>query len=359
MNTEKNRHGLLWIPSVAMVLLLSILLTGSGLINHIPEATTPPTTTAGTTVPQTTVTIPITHLATTLPTTQPATTITTTISTTAQPTTVPPTAPPATVPPATPTAPQPTVPVTTVPDEYIGSLYTRQYLQTLDRTSCGYGPGSQVDSKNRPTIATALTERFKKFDARFIGEDNGCIYLSFNCGYEYNNLTTVILDKLKDKNVKVVFFVNRHFAQSNPQLIRRIIDEGHILGSHCTNHPELPTLSIDGIVDEIMTLHNYILEEFGYEMKLFRPPSGTYSEQVFAIAQSLGYRSYNFSCTYADWYTAPEQQADPESTLAMLTNKAHSGAIYQLHSVSTTNANIIDRLIDNLRAKGYTFALLP
>lgn len=358
MKKAKALLGSLWIPAVAMILLLSIVLSGSSYVVSMPT-TVPPASAIGTTAAPTTAT-PTTLSATTHFTTQPTTLLpTTTVITTANPTTVLTTAPIVTVPPTTAFVPQPTVPATTVADEYIGSLYTRQYLQTLDRTSCGYGPGYSVDSKNRPTIATALTERFKKYDARFIGEDNGCIYLSFNCGYEYNNLTTVILDKLKNKNVKVVFFVNRHFVRSNPQLIQRIIDEGHILGSHCTNHPELPKLSIDGIVDEIMTLHNYVLEEFGYEMKLFRPPSGTYSEQVFAIAQSLGYRSYNFSCTYADWYTAPEQQPDPESTLTMLTNKAHSGAIYQLHSVSPTNANIIDRLIDNLRAKGYTFALLP
>ena len=360
----KKVKAYLWsilLPGVAMVLLLSIGLSGSSYVISVPVSV-PHTSTVGTIAAPTTVT-PTTILATTLPATLvPTTAVTTTAQpTAAAPTTtiIPTTVPVITVPPTTAFVPQPTVPATTVAGEYIGLLYTRQYLQTLDRTSCGYGPGYNVDSKNRPTAAAALTQRFQKFDARFIGEDNGCIYLSFNCGYEYNNLTTVILDKLKNKNVKVVFFVNRHFVRSNPQLIQRIIDEGHILGNHCTNHPELPTLSIDGIVEEIMTVHNYVLEEFGYEMKLFRPPSGTYSEQVFAIAQSLGYRSYNFSCTYADWYTAPEKQPNPESTLTMLTNKAHSGAIYQLHSVSTTNATIIDRLIDNLRAQGYTFALLP
>ena len=349
MKKETYRQRLRLLPA-AMLLLLSI--TFSGCASAVPVPT--PllvTTSAGTTAPQ--ATTPTTQTTATVPAATTGATIQPT--TTAVPTT---TVPPTTVPPTTvPAAPQPTTPVNPVPDEYIGSLYTRQYLETLDRTSCGYGPGNNVDSKNRPTIATALTERFQKYNARFIGEDNGCAYLSFNCGYEYNNLTTVILDKLKDKNVKVVFFVNQHFVRSNPQLIQRIIDEGHILGSHCTNHPELPTLSIDGIVDEIMTLHNYVLAEYGYEMKLFRPPSGTYSEQVLAIAQSLGYRTYNFSCTYADWET--NNQPNPESTLTMLTNKAHSGVIYQLHSVSSTNAEIIDRLIDNLRAQGYTFALLP
>ena len=173
------------------------------------------------------------------------------------------------------------------------------------------------------------------------------------------NDSNTTLDTLKEKDVKAVFFVTMSYVKSNPELVRRMIDEGHVVGNHSADHHSMPSLTIDEMVSEIMKLHDYMEDNFGYKMHLFRPPSGTYSEQVFAIAQSLGYRSYNFSCTYADWYTAPEQQPNPESTLTMLTNKAHSGAIYQLHSVSPTNANIIDRLIDNLRAKGYTFALLP
>ena len=309
------------------------------------ETTAAPTTTpAETTVPPTTVppetTVP--------PTTVPPTTV--------PPTTVPPTtAPPATVPPTTP--PETTPPPTADPNEYIGSLYTRGYLETLDRTLKGYGAGNNVDHRNRPVYAMQLTEKFKHFDAHFIAPDDGNIYISFNCGYEYNNLTTVVLDVLKEKDVKVVFFVNYYFVKSNPALIQRIIDEGHILANHCTNHPDLPKLSIDSIVKEIMTIHNYVLDTYGYEMKLFRPPSGYYSEQVLAIAQSLGYRTYNFSFSYVDWNT--DNLPDPEETLNKFIAKAHSGAIYQLHTVCGTNAQIIGPFIDAMREQGYNFALLP
>ena len=196
-----------------------------------------------------------------------------------------------------------------------------------------------------------------KIPAKKVVGDDGNIYISFNCGYEYNNLTTVFLDVLKEKNVKAVFFVNYHFVEDNPELIRRIIDDGHILANHCTKHPDLPNLSIDGIVREIMTIHNYVLDTYGYEMKLFRPPSGYYSEQVLAIAQSLGYRTYNFSFSYRDWNE--DNLPDPEKTLDKLIAKAHSGAIYQLHTVSGTNAAIIGPFIDAMREQGYNFALLP
>ena len=200
-----------------------------------------PSSTAGitsTTMPSTAVAAPLGTTAPPRETTTPPTTAPDTVPPTTVPpeTTVPPTTtPPTTVPPVTiqPTAPPATTPPPTADsNEYIGSLYTRGYLETLDRTSKGYGAGNNVDSRNRPVYAMQLAEKFKHFDAHFIAPDDGNIYISFNCGYEYNNLTTVVLDVLKEKDVKVVFFVNYYFVKSNPALIQRIIDEGHILANH-------------------------------------------------------------------------------------------------------------------------------
>jgi peptidoglycan-N-acetylmuramic acid deacetylase len=106
-----------------------------------------------------------------------------------------------------------------------------------------------------------------------------------------------------------------------------------------------------------MDVHNYVKEIYGFEMRLFRPPSGYYSEQVWAIAQSLGYRSYNYSFTYADWDR--ENQPNPQSSLNKLVHSLHSGAIYYLHAISSTNAKILPDFIDTTRAQGYEFALLP
>lgn len=92
-------------------------------------------------------------------------------------------------------------------------------------------------------------------------------------------------------------------------------------------------------------------------MKFFRPPSGYFSEQVWAIAQSLGYRSYNWSFTYKDWDT--NDQPDPVATLKKMTDALHSGAIYQLHAISSTNAAIVGDFIDATRNAGFEFALLP
>lgn len=282
-------------------------------------------------------------------------------STVSQPeTTVPPTTiPTTTVPPTTNSVPPVTAPPTTVgtgSGEYIGTLYTRDQLAAMDTTMQGYGAGKEVDSKNRPTFAQSMDKKYEKYNAHFINPDDGKLYLTFNCTYEHEGLVQKTLDILKDKNVQCVFFVDRYFAKQYPQMIRQILDDGHILANHCTTHPDLPTLSIDKIVSQIMDIHNFVKETYRYEMHLFRPPSGYFSEQVFAIAQSLGYTSYNWSFTHMDYDT--DNQPDLDATLAKMTNAIHSGAIYQLHAISSANAAVLGDFIDAVRAKGLEFALL-
>ncbi len=265
-------------------------------------------------------------------------------------TTVPPTsAPPATTaPPATQGKPN---------GDYIGSLYTREQLEAMASQSTGYGPGKHVDSKNRPTYAMSLDKEFEKYDAHFICPDDGKFYLTYNITYEHEGLVQKTLDTLKAKNVQCVIFIDKSFAKNYPHMVQQILEDGHVLANHCTTHPDLPTLPIDQIVNQIMDIHEYVKVTYGYEMKLFRPPSGYFSEQVWAIAQSLGYRSYNFSFTHKDYDT--DNQPDPAKTLEKMTNAIHSGAIYQLHAISSANEAILADFIDAVRASGLEFALLP
>lgn len=241
--------------------------------------------------------------------------------------------------------------------EYIGNLYTREQLEAMDSKSTGYGAGKHVDSKNRPTYAISLDKQFEKYDAHFICPDDGKVYLTYNVTYEHEGLVQKTLNILKQKNVQCVIFIDKSFAQNYPHMVQQILNDGHILANHCTTHPDLPTLSIDKIVNQIMDIHNYVKATYNYEMKFFRPPSGYFSEQVWAIAQSLGYRSYNWSFTYLDWDT--DNQPDPAATLKKMTDALHSGAIYQFHAISATNAAVLEDFIDATRNAGFEFALLP
>ena len=307
-------------------------------ITIINPTTSAATTTTGTTVPGTT------PNGTTLPTTVPPTTV-----------------PPVTVPPTT--APAPTTP-SGDNNEMIGSLYTRGQLLAMDKTVRYYGSG-RVSDGSRPPYPVADQTNYGKYDAHFIGPDEKVAYLTFDCGYEYTatdengnsyQVTAKILDVLRDKNVKAVFYITMHYAKSQPDLVQRMIDEGHIVGNHTNNHPVLPEQSIDTMVYEIMSLHNYVKENFGgYEMNQIRPPQGAYSVQSLALTQSLGYKTVDWSFAYADWDTA--NQPNLQNSLAGVLNSAHNGALYLLHAVSTTNASILGDVIDGLRAKGFEVAL--
>ena len=296
---------------------------------------TPPTTVLPTTVPPTTVP----------PTTAPP-------ETTAPPTTAPSetTAPPATTPPET--VPPTTAPLEN-PDELVGTLYTRQQLANMDNTKRGYGCG-RYGNPTRPKTPVNSQKAYGQYNATFIKEDTPTVYLTFDCGYEFANLTGSILDTLKEKNIKAVFFVTLHYCKTNPHFVQRMIDEGHIVGNHSANHYSMPTISVDRMVHEIMALHNYVKEKFGYEMTLFRPPKGEHSVRSLALTQSLGYESVLWSFAYNDWQTGA--QPDVAQSLQLISSCAHNGAIFLLHAVSATNAALLGDLIDQLQQKGYTIA---
>lgn len=224
--------------------------------------------------------------------------------------------------------------------------------QGLDTTKLGWGPGGPVDADNRPDGATVYQEKYGQYAADFIRENNQNIYLTFDEGYE-NGYTDDILDTLQEKGVQAVFFVTMPYVQSEPELVQRMIDEGHIVGNHSVNHPSFPEISFEECQQEIMELHDYVKENFGYEMSLFRFPMGEFSEADLKVVQDLGYRSVFWSFAYRDWLV--DEQPDPQEAIATIEDKCHPGAIYLLHAVSETNAQILGQVIDDLRGEGYVF----
>lgn len=246
-------------------------------------------------------------------------------------------------------------PETTKPKhEYVGDIYTRAQLEKMDTTVNGYGQGVNVDEKNRPIGALNAQATGGEYDAYFIAPENGNIYLTFDEGYE-NGYTSKILDVLKKKQVKAVFFVTLDYCKRNPELIRRMVEEGHAVGNHSVHHKSMPTLSIDDMIDEVMDLHNYVKDNFGYTMHLFRPPMGEYSEQSLAVLQNLGYKTVNWSFAYYDY--DPEDQPTLQKAYKRVVGAAHEGAIYLLHAISQTNTEILGDVIDEFRAQGYKLEL--
>lgn len=228
-------------------------------------------------------------------------------------------------------------------------------LLNLDNTMQSWGYNTKDrDSDNRPNGCVQYQNRYGSYNADFLRENEPTIYLTFDEGYE-NGYTGQILDVLKDKKVSAVFFVTMPYVKENPDLIQRMIDEGHVVGSHSVTHPEsgFPSLSLKEQAEEMVELHNYIKDNFSYEMNLFRYPKGMFSEQSMALLQTMGYRSVFWSFAYKDWIT--NAQPSTEEALEKTLSQLHNGAIYLLHAVSSTNTTILPQFIDSAREKGYEF----
>ena len=224
--------------------------------------------------------------------------------------------------------------------------------ETLSHEKNGYGQGVNVDEQNRPTGALGFNAKYGSLGALAINEDDKRIELTFDQGYE-NGYTEKILDTLKEKNVRATFFLVGDYAEKNPELIKRMIEDGHILGNHTQSHPSMPTLSAEEIKSEIGTLHDYVKKHYGYEMKTLRPPMGEFSEFSLSETAKAGYTTKLWSFAYKDWLT--DDQPDPEYARQKLIDGAHEGAIYLLHSVSSTNAQVLGDVIDGIREKGFEF----
>lgn len=181
------------------------------------------------------------------------------------------------------------------------------------------------------------------------------LYLTFDCGYE-NGYTEKILDTLKEKNVKAAFFCTLGDIKSSPQIIARMINEGHIVGNHSNTHPSFPSLSRTEMAREIAECDNFLRKNFGYTSSFFRFPKGEYSENALDLVASIGYTSVFWSLSYADWDTSNLKGGD--YAFEKVTSRLHPGAIILLHAVSADNAEAMGRIIDFAREQGYEFSSL-
>lgn len=196
-----------------------------------------------------------------------------------------------------------------------------------------------------------------KYNAYYVGNPNEKkIYLTFDEGYE-NGYTSKILDVLKAKNVKAAFFVTKPYIESDPELVKRMVAEGHLVGNHSVKHLSSPTLSDSQLKNELTETAQAFEKVTGQDMpKVFRPPMGEYSERTLAVTSNMGYKTVFWSFAYKDWITTAQPGKDVAYNTVM--SKYHNGAVLLLHAVSKSNTEALGDIIDSLRAKGYTFDTL-
>lgn len=204
-----------------------------------------------------------------------------------------------------------------------------------------------------PEVGQKESALLKKYDALYMGDPaQKKIYLTFDEGYE-NGYTGQILDTLREKNVKAIFFITGDFFNAETALVRRMVEEGHEVGNHTMSHPSLPEVSRAKAESDILELAKLFQGKFNREMRFLRPPKGEFSEDVLRLSNELSERCLMWSFAYQDWLV--NKQNGPAYALQKVTENLHNGAVLLLHAVSSDNAGALGNIIDTARSMGYEF----
>ena len=216
--------------------------------------------------------------------------------------------------------------------------------------------GLSFREEGAPPSGNAGRDQLRALDAAYIGDTTGKrLYLTFDAGYE-NGCTEKILDILKQQQVPAAFFLVGNYLEKNADLVRRMVEEGHIVGNHTMHHHDMSKLSDKAaFAKELTDLEVLFKEITGREMpKFYRPPQGIYSEENLKMARELGYKTVFWSLAYVDWNN--DSQPTAEYAFSKLLPRTHNGAVVLLHSTSATNAEILDELLTKWEQQGYRFA---
>lgn len=218
--------------------------------------------------------------------------------------------------------------------------------------------GLSFRENGKPPVGNATAKALKEYNAYYVGDtDEKVIYLTFDAGFE-NGFTPAILDTLKKHDVKAAFFIVGHYLEEEPELVKRMIEEGHIVGNHTYHHPDMSKIQdAESFGKELTSLEELYKQVTGRDMqKYYRPPQGKFNEDNLTMANDMGYKTIFWSLAYADWYQ--DKQPTKEQAFEKLIPRIHPGAVVLLHSTSKTNSEILDELLTKWEEAGYTFKTL-
>lgn len=235
------------------------------------------------------------------------------------------------------------------------------YLQLPQETASVLPTGSwglSFQTPGQAPVTDVSQDELEAYDAKYIGNtEEKTIYLTFDCGYE-NGCTETMLDVLKKHDAKAAFFVVGHFLETQPELVCRMAAEGHIVGNHTWDHPDMSSISDrERFSSQLQSVCDAYEACTGEKMPMYyRPPQGVYSQENLKMAQELGYKTVFWSLAYVDWNV--DDQPSEAYAMEKLTERIHNGAVVLLHNTSTTNAAILDRLLTTWEEMGYEFSTL-
>jgi len=215
--------------------------------------------------------------------------------------------------------------------------------------------GLSFRQEGQAPVGNAGEAQLRQYDAVYLGNTGEkVLYLTFDAGYE-NGCTEKILDALKAQGVPAAFFLVGNYIERNPDLVRRMAQEGHIVANHTMHHPNMSDISEkEAFSRELQDLETLYKDTVGQDMpKFYRPPQGLYSEDNLRMAKELGYKTVFWSLAYVDWNN--DSQPTSEQAFAKLLPRTHNGAVVLLHSTSKTNAEILEELLIKWKDMGYRF----
>jgi peptidoglycan-N-acetylmuramic acid deacetylase len=235
---------------------------------------------------------------------------------------------------------------------------TRRSPAAVPASASNTNWGLSFQENGKQPAGNASAAYLKQYNAYFVGtSDKKIIYLTFDAGFE-NGYTAKILDTLKKHKVKATFFLVGNYLKTSPDLVKRMVSEGHIVGNHTFNHPDMSKISnMESFQKEMVSVEDMYFEITGTKLrKFYRPPQGKYSVSNLKQANELGYKTIFWSLAYVDWYQ--DKQPTKEQAFEKLIPRIHPGAVVLLHSTSKTNAEILDELLTKWEAAGYQFGTL-
>ena len=244
-----------------------------------------------------------------------------------------------------------------LPLSYVLGAFAATVIPSVPASADGnWGLSFQQDGK--PPVANATADELKQYNAWYADlSGEKVIYLTFDAGYENGN-TPMILDALKKHQVPAAFFVVGNYLETSPDLVKRMVSEGHIVANHTYHHPDMSKISDpESFAKELSSLETSYTEITGETMrKYYRPPQGKYSKANLQMAKALGYQTFFWSLAYVDWLT--DAQPSKEEAFDKLLGRIHPGAIVLLHNTSKTNGEILDELLNKWESMGYQFSSL-
>ena len=217
--------------------------------------------------------------------------------------------------------------------------------------------GLSFQEEGKLPVANASIQEMEKYNACYAEDtQEKVLYLTFDCGFENGN-TPAILDALKKHKARAAFFVVGNYLETSPDLVKRMIEEGHIVGNHSYHHPDMSQMGKEEFSKELEEMEALYEQVTQTPMaKYYRPPQGKYSKSSLQLAKDLGYRTVFWSLAYVDWNV--DAQPSKEEAFAKLTGRVHPGAVVLLHNTSKTNGEILDELLTKWEGMGYRFGTL-